>query len=157
MTLADLVGQQRLRAHRTSAREIADLFSVADLALRDAVVEGLSSDRRFGAAYDAVRSLATAALACRGYRPTGSSQHATVFEALPEVLGPEALELSQYFDTCRIKRNTSEYRRAHSVSDTEAEELLTKAHEFRAWVRAWISERYPELAPPATDDLGGEQ
>ena len=150
MSLDDWVGQNRLRSHRTSASEIRDLLAVADLALQDAAVPGLSYDRRFGAAYDAVRSLATAALACRGYSPTGMGQHATVFEALPEVLGEKALTWSQYFGTCRIKRNTSEYRRAYTVTEAEAEELLEKARDLQAWVGGWINERHPEFAPRET-------
>lgn len=155
MTLSELVAQGRLQRHRTSPGEIADLFSLADLGLADAAVPGLSADRRFGAAYDAVRSLATAALACHGYRPTGVGHHATVFAALPGVLGDEMMALSQYLETCRIKRNTSEYRRAYAVTATEAEELVEKAHGLRRLVGGWIRENYPELSPPEDQQPGG--
>lgn len=45
--LSRLLADGRLRRHRTSAREIADLLGVVERNLADASVEAVSTDRRF--------------------------------------------------------------------------------------------------------------
>jgi hypothetical protein len=62
-----LLAEGRLRKHRTSAREIADLFRVVERNLADASVEAVSTDRRFTIAYEAALGLATITLYCNGY------------------------------------------------------------------------------------------
>lgn len=53
MNLKDLLADGRIRSHRTSANEVADLMRVVDRDLADAVVTQLSTDRRFVTAYNA--------------------------------------------------------------------------------------------------------
>ncbi len=155
MSLTDLVAEGRLRRHRTSRQEIANLFRLADQGLADARVEAVSDarveavslDRRFCAAYDAARSLATVVLACAGYRTAGTGQHATVFEALPLVLGATYAELTAYFDACRSKRNVAEYQRAGEIMSQEVAELIDATEAFRDEVLTWLREQHSELAP----------
>ncbi len=147
MSLTDLVAEGRLRRHRTSRQEIANLFRLADQGLADARVEAVSLDRRFCAAYDAARSLATVVLACAGYRTAGTGQHATVFEALPLVLGATYAELTAYFDACRSKRNVAEYQRAGEIMSQEVAELIDATEAFRDEVLTWLREQHSELAP----------
>jgi len=60
MTLADLLRQRRLRRHRPSVEEIANLLAKAQQDLRDATVPDVSLDGRFMAAYNPALSLAAA-------------------------------------------------------------------------------------------------
>lgn len=51
MTLRDWLNNGWLRPHKTSMKEIADLFMIVDRDLKDAESEGLSNDWRFGIAF----------------------------------------------------------------------------------------------------------
>lgn len=57
MNLKQLLNQGRLRRHITSNEEIGNLLRVIERDLKDAKVEGLSSDRKFAIAYNAVLQL----------------------------------------------------------------------------------------------------
>ncbi len=148
MNLTDLAELGRLAEHRTSRQEIADLLRLGEAALADANVEAISLDRRFCAAYDAARTLATIALACAGYRPTGQGQHRTVFDALPAVLGEDYSDLAAYLNACRGKRNVAEYRRFGQIMDEEINELIETVESFRDEVLAWLQAHYPDMQPP---------
>ena len=147
MSLDELRDRGLLKPHRTSRQEIADLMSIVEVGLSDARAETISLDRRFSAAYDAARSLATIVLAAGGYRTTGMGQHATTFEATPSIMGDEVTPLSIFFDACRTKRNVIEYRRAGQVTESEVLELIEMAEEFRGRLLAWLRENYPGLVP----------
>lgn len=54
----------------------------------------------------------------------------------------EAEALADYFDTCRRKRNSIDYDGSEIVSETEAEELLEKAKEFRTIIEEWIEKNH---------------
>jgi len=144
-TLTDLLNEERLRRHKSSAQEVANLLATAERDLADARLEPVSLDRRFMAAYSAALSLATIPLACAGYRSVGVGHHATVFEALPLVMGEETRPLSEYYDTCRIKRNQAEYRQVGVVTNSEVAGLITSVEEFMAQVREWLEANYPEF------------
>ncbi|MGD9498487.1 MAG: hypothetical protein AB7Y46_19490 [Armatimonadota bacterium] len=148
MSLSDWERRGRLRRHETSAQEVADLLRLADEALGDARVEVISRDRRFCAAYDAARALADVALACAGYRTAGAGRHVTVFEALPLVLGEAYVDLGRYLNTCRAKRNVSEYERVGQIMLAEVEELIESALALREDVYAWLQAQHPDLLPP---------
>ncbi|MFO7929702.1 MAG: hypothetical protein R6U35_08545 [Candidatus Humimicrobiaceae bacterium] len=64
MDLESLLNQGRLRNHKTSKKEIGNLLALARRDIKDSKVEGLSSDRRFACAYNAVLQLATIMLYC---------------------------------------------------------------------------------------------
>ncbi len=71
MSLKDLLDQGKLRAHKTSKKEIENLLAIARRDIKDSKVENLSLDRRFACAYNAVLQLATIILYCNGYKPEG--------------------------------------------------------------------------------------
>lgn len=102
----------------------------------------LSADRRFATAYNAALQSAKMAIACAGYRVAGPGHHATTFEAVEIAMGPSVSGLVTYFDMCRRKRNQVDYDRASAATETEAEELLVKAEEFRDLVEKWISKHH---------------
>jgi hypothetical protein len=59
-----------LKAEPTSRDEIRSLLAIVDRDLNDANVAAISDDRRFEAAFNAVRTAATIALRASGYRTT---------------------------------------------------------------------------------------
>jgi uncharacterized protein (UPF0332 family) len=115
--------------------------------LQDASLAGLSDDRRFATAYNAVLQLAKMTIACAGYRVAASGHHQATFEALTLAMGKSVTDLAAYFDTCRMKRNTVDYDAANVTSTTEADELVAKANEFLVLVEEWIADRHPTLVP----------
>lgn len=108
-------------------------------------MKGLSSDRKFATAYNAVLQSATILLYCKGYKPYGIGHHAVVFEAMKEILGKDYYELSDYFDFCRAKRNLTDYTCAGEVSEKESKELIIEAEKFLEMVINWVKTHYPNF------------
>jgi len=154
MSLRDLQDERRLRRHRSSPQEIANLISRAQRDLQDARVPALSLDGRFVAAYHAALSLATTVLAAAGYRAGGEAHHATVFEALPLVMGEDTRATAAYYDACRRKRNRALYDRVGQISSDEVEELIDSVREFMSRVKQWLQQHHPELYPISYPDPG---
>jgi uncharacterized protein (UPF0332 family) len=148
MTWQNLLANGRIKRHTTSPQEILDLREVIKRDLRDARVEMISADRRFATAYNAVLQLAKIVIACSGYRVAGLAHHQTTFEALELAMGPKVSRQVAYFDTCRRKRNQVDYDFALVTSDTEVEELLSKAEEFQNMVEDWIRLHHSKYAAP---------
>jgi uncharacterized protein (UPF0332 family) len=143
MTWQSLLQAQRIRPHKTSREELDDLRDVVERDLQDAGVEALSADRRFATAYNAALQLAKIVIACSGYRVVGAGYHLATFESLEIAMGSPVSALAAYFDTCRRKRNQVDYDRTNAATETEAEDLLQKAEEFRELVEQWIQKHYP--------------
>jgi uncharacterized protein (UPF0332 family) len=120
------------------------LHAVADRDLRDAKIPELSADRRFATAYNAVLQLATMVVACEGYRVVGLAHHQTTLRAFEVAMGAQASALAAYFETCRRKRNQVDYDMANVATESEAEDLVQKAEEFRGLVKSWIRGRHPQ-------------
>ena len=58
----------------------------------------------------------------------------------------EAVALADYFDACRRKRNVIDYMNSSVATETEADELVSKAHEFHTLVESWLTATHPALA-----------
>lgn len=134
-----------LRAHNASKKEIEGLFQIVDRDLKDATTRNISSDWRFGIAYNAALKLCTILLAVEGYRAERTLQHYRTILALPEILGKELKPDAQYLDACRKKRNLAEYDQIGLVSDAEAEELIEFTDQFRLTVINWLKKEHPEF------------
>jgi uncharacterized protein (UPF0332 family) len=135
-----------LREHETSAREISGLMALVERDLTDAAREEISTDWRFNIAYNACLQLATAVLYASGYRAgKGEGKHYRTIQSLPLIMGPEFVPVKDYLDNCRRKRNVSEYDRAGTVSEKEADELLRTAQRLKDQVENWLEENHPEL------------
>jgi SAV_6107-like HEPN len=114
--------------------------------LADAQVPGLSADRRFATAYNAALQAANMAIACAGYRVTAKTGHHKVtVEAITLAVGAAVSAYADYFETCRRKRNVIDYTRSQVATDTEADEIVTKAREFYDLVEARIEATFPDL------------
>jgi len=146
VSLQDWLSFGWVRAHKTSQQEIADLLAVVDRDLEACQTTGLVADWRFNIAYNAALQLATAALAASGYQAERSNHHFRVIQSLEFTVGADAKTVRK-FDLFRKKRNITDYERAETVSDLEAEEMRSLAVSLRSSVRAWIAKNYPEYAP----------
>ncbi len=119
---------------------------MAERNLADARIEALSTDGKFGHAYEAARALATVVVRASGYRvKSAGAAHYSTFVAL-EVADPRRFARhAAYFNTCREKRNDLSYELAGVVTDSEAEELLREVPAFQALVDEWLRARHPKL------------
>ncbi len=145
MNLENLLSRGRLRLHKTSKKEISNLLQLVKRDIQDAKVKGLSADRKFACAYNAILQLATIVLYCSGYRPEGAGHHFTVFQAMKEIIGSKYYKLADYFDSCRAKRNITDYDYAGGISESEAEELTREAASFLEVIIDWLKAKYPNL------------
>jgi hypothetical protein len=68
MTLKQWLENSWLRQHKTKPREITDLLQIVARDLEDAGKHHISSDWRFGIAYNAALKLCTILLYAEGYR-----------------------------------------------------------------------------------------
>src|ERR1700691_93504 len=141
------LGKGDLKTHQTSKQEIDNLRDLITRDLADAAITGLSADRRFATAYNAALQVATIAIACSGYRVNArSGHHKVTFEAAAVAIGGEATALSDYFDTCRRKRNVIDYMTSSVATDTEADEIVQRANEVRSVVEKWVRSKHPSVA-----------
>ena len=146
MSLKDWSNNGWLLPYRTSPSQIAELFAIADRDLADARTDRLSTDWKFGIAYNAALKLCTILLYAEGYRPEKSLAHYRSLQALPLIMGQERNDDADYLDSCRSKRNTAEYDSIGCVSPEEALELITYASELRQSVQVWLEKTHPDLA-----------
>lgn len=148
MTAWEQLAEQSLVVHHSPSKvELDHLREVVARDLKDAACPGLSDDRRFATAYDAVVQIGRMAIACAGYRvPPGPSYNKVTIEALALAMGPSIGKLTAYFDTCRPKRMKLEDETAGVVSRQEADELIRKAKEFRKLFETWVIASHPRLS-----------
>lgn len=146
MTWPNLLASHDVQRHRTSKRELDDMRALIARDLSDAVVAGLSADRRFATAYNAALLATNMAIACAGYRVTAKTGHHRIsFDSLRLALGTRGAKYADYFETCRRKRNVIDYTRSRVATETEAKEIVEKAAELHKVVEAWIGSQFPQL------------
>jgi hypothetical protein len=86
MSLKQWADNGWLKSHQTSWKEIKNLLDIVDRDMLDAG-RAISTDWRFGIAYNAALKLCTILLYAEGYRPSRELQHYRTLAALPEILG----------------------------------------------------------------------
>ncbi|MFH1011768.1 MAG: hypothetical protein V1784_11115 [bacterium] len=145
MNLDDWLKSGWLHVHQTSAREIADLFAIANRDLQTAQIEGLATDWKLAIAYNAALRLATAALAAAGYRASREAHHYRVIQSLAFTIGADK-NMIDLLDTFRRIRNVSDYERAGTVSDRDADEMYHLAEQLRTHVLQWLRIHHEHLA-----------
>ena len=144
MSLKQWADNGWLKTHRTSREEISHLLDIVERDLNDAQRD-ISTDWRFGIAYNAALKLCRILLAAEGYRSSHDSQHYRTLAALSEILGEAKKADAEYLDDCRKKRNIIEYDSVGGESESDADELIKFVKEFRGEVIAWLRKRHPEL------------
>lgn len=103
-------------------------------------------DWRFNIAYNAALQLATLVLYAAGYRAgRGEGKHYRVIQAVPLVMGEQFSTLRDYLDSCRRKRNVSEYDAVGTISEKEAEDLIAAVQEFKIDAEHWLRSHHTEL------------
>lgn len=134
-----------LRPHKTSKEEIRNLLQIVDRDLQDSQSKELSDDWKFGITYNAALKLCTILLYVSGYRPEKNLAHYRTLQSLPLILGKEHADSADYLDTCRTKRNETEYDFAGGISNDEAKELTDFVKQLRQTVLKWLKQKYPKL------------
>ena len=137
MSLSEWAKNDWLRSHKTSKQELEGLFSIVERELHDSQVKDISADGKFNHAYRASLTLGTILLYASGYAPAkGQSHHYRVILTIPEILGKEAKDDSNYLNNCRAKRNAAEYDAANEASTTIQEGHDQDIDAYRNVIRA---------------------
>lgn len=144
MSLEDWLNEGRLKTHKTSQKEINQLFTVFERDISDTQAEALSADRRFATAYNAALMAARAALAASGYRTSGEGNHYWTIQSLAFTLQLDAKTIRK-FNKLRQKRNISDYEMIGMVSEQEVTEMIALAQDLRSMVEEWLKKNHPEL------------
>jgi uncharacterized protein (UPF0332 family) len=145
MSLADWAKNGWLRTHKPTKEEIANLLEIVERDLKDTSAKGLSDDWKFGIAYNAALKLYTILLHSSGYRPEKNLAHYRTLQSLPLILGDKHKSNADYLDTCRKKRNETEYDFTGNVSEDEVQELLEFCLELKNEVAAWLKKNHKSL------------
>ena len=147
MLLKKWVSEKRLEVHKTNSDEIRNLFDLVERDIRDAMIVQLSADRRFATVYNAALQLATIALHVGGYRVKGGSagHHWVTISSIPDIMGRNQKNRSDYFNACRTKRNITDYDRVGEISEEEVSDLIREVKEFKRDVITWIKQKYHDL------------
>jgi len=144
MSLEDWLREGQLKAHKSSKKEIEQLFAVYERDMADAQIETLSTDRRFTTAYNAALIMARAALAARGYRTAGEGNHYRAIQSLAFTLQPGQKTINK-FNKFRQKRNFLDYERMGIASEQELKEMIALALELHDITTEWLKKDYPSL------------
>ena len=144
MTLREWAENGWLRPHKTSSKEIDNLLRIVERDLSDAK-GGISSDSRFGIAYNAALKLCTILLYAEWYKPERPLGHYRTIKALPLIFGEKRKKDTAYLDACRSRRNTLEYDYIGGVTEEDVEELIEFVEGFRKEVLAWLNKLHPDF------------
>ena len=129
----------------TSRDEINGLLTIVDRDMKDARVTAISEDRRFEAAFNAVRTLANVALRACGYRTsTQAGHHLKTIESLELTIQADARLINRVRAFSK-KRNATSYDSAGNVSREELESVIKTAAELKEKVIAWMQKNHPDL------------
>ena len=143
MNLESWLDNAWVEEHTTSKQEITNLLNIVDRDLKD-VKQDISSDSKFGLAYNAALTLCTILLYAEGYKATRTQHHYYTIQSLPHILGSSKTSDAEYLNTCRSKRNILDYDYAGGVTVQEAEELIDFVKSFKQEVIAWLQQNHPE-------------
>ncbi len=144
MTLENLVGIGRLKAHKAAPEEIYRLLTSAAASLTDAKRKENSPNSRLDLAYKAIMQSALAALIANGYRPSTSEpgHQQTTIQTLPKTIGL-APEKTRLFDSFRRARNVADYE-GNPVEEGLVTGCIEAADALLADVRAWLKDNPPD-------------
>jgi len=87
MVLSDWLDKRWLVQHRPDRHEIRELLVIADRAITDAEVKGISPDTRLSIAHNATLQLAIATLAAIGYHAGHEAHRYRVIQSLAYPIG----------------------------------------------------------------------
>ncbi len=135
MSIDNFLKRGILVKQASSKEEIEELLKIVERDIKDSKASEVSYDWQFGIAYNAALKLATILVRSAGYRVKGQGHHMNTIALIPDFLGRDKKEYSDYLDTCRRKRNTVEYDCAGGATREDVMELQGFVNEFRTEVR----------------------
>lgn len=144
MSLTELAGEGKFKAHKTSKSEIHQLLALFQRDIADAQITNLSADRRFATAYNAALTLSVAALAVSGYQAPNEGHHYWTIRSLAFTLKIDAKTI-EVFNRFRLKRNICDYERIGLISKTEVSEIIELATVLRVKLEEWLRQNHPAL------------
>lgn len=145
MTLDNLLQIGKLKPHKTSREEIAKFMAAVRRNLKDAHIDGISSETRFDVAYKAAMQCALIAIMANGFRPSTNEpgHHATVIQSLPKTINlPD--EKMMVLDQLRKKRNLSDYSGV-GIAEEEAAACVRAAEDLASIVGKWLRANRSDL------------
>ena len=145
MSLKDWRDNGWLKEHKTDKHEITAFLPLVDRDFQDASVNALSSDWKFGIAYNAALKLCTIVLYSQGYRSENALAHYKTIMALQEIEGQDWRAYVTYLNACRMRRNILEYAEAGIISSDEAAKLIEFSHNFKDEVIDYLTKNHPNL------------
>jgi hypothetical protein len=80
----------------------------------------------------------------RPYRTT--RDQIVALQSLPLILGTDWQDDADYMETCRSKRNKTEYDAVGQVTRAQAKELADFAKRLRKKAISWLKEKHPDLS-----------
>ena len=159
MSLDKLSQHGWYKAEATSPNEIAGLLTIVDRAMADLVVERISDDLRFHAAYNGILTLANISLRASGFRVSpGQGHHQRVIESLEYTLTTqERVAREKWVRKIKAhsqKRNTTSYDSAGGISPNDLAQIIRDLSTLREQVIACLKDTHPELllidSPPGS-------
>lgn len=141
MAYEKLLKQGRIKNYDASEQEIQRLLEIAsrDLSTARSIVS-IDPDWAYNISYNAMLQSSRALMLRMGFRPRGSTQHATVVQFVNKTIGKEHKDLTALFDQMRRKRNRAVYETAKLVGEKETIETLSLAHDFVTLLRDLINQ-----------------
>jgi hypothetical protein len=112
----------------------------------DDTTRDLSADWQFNIAYNAALQLCSILLNAEGWRPERNLAHYRTLQSLPLILGTDWQDDADYMETCRSKRNKTEYDAVGQVTRAQAKELADFAKRLRKKAISWLKEKHPDLS-----------
>ena len=147
MSLQQWANNGWLKVLPTSKREIGDLLGIVHRDLADASQKGISTDARFGLAYNAALKLCTILLRAEGYLPANDSAHYRTLQTLSLILGDQHKANVDYLEGCRTKRKTLVYSYVGGTTDGDVKELCDFVKELETIVIGQLKASHPNLVP----------
>jgi hypothetical protein len=145
MSLQDWAKAGWIRPYRTTRDQVAAQFALVDRDLED-TTRDLSADWQFNIAYNAALQLCSILLNAEGWRPERNLAHYRTLQSLALILGADWQDDADYMETCRSKRNRTEYDAVGQVTRAQAKELADFAKRLRKEAISWLKEKHPELS-----------
>lgn len=149
MNIQQLLEERRIYKGPIAEATISAALARAQRDLNTArEVINIDTDWAFSIAYNAVLQASRAFMFAQGYRPASNEGHKNTFAFMMNVVGESHAPLIAYFDHIRVKRHQVTYDAVGIVTQTETQDLLSKAKEYVAWIRQQLqssSEAHQEL------------
>jgi hypothetical protein len=148
MSLEQWCQSQYIISQQATAPELFRLFSIVDRELSDASVEAISSDGRFGHAYNAALALCRIALRAAGYRVAkGKGIHQYEINSLVFALESEYKNIMIFFSHCSKLRGQEVYDHTGVVDPRDIDDLVQTAKQLRLDVLSWLKTNHSTLYP----------